>query len=48
MNLINSFLFDSVVEKYGKLKKSRRCGDAYMCAGGIPEKKPEQTRLRLS
>jgi adenylate cyclase len=31
------FLFDSVVEKYG-IEKIKTIGDAYMCAGGIPEK----------
>lgn len=29
--------FDSVVEKY-KIEKIKTIGDAYMCAGGIPEK----------
>ena len=29
--------FDSVVEKYG-IEKIKTIGDAYMCAGGIPEK----------
>jgi len=31
------FYFDSVVEKYG-IEKIKTIGDAYMCAGGIPEK----------
>lgn len=31
------FHFDSVVEKYG-IEKIKTIGDAYMCAGGIPEK----------
>jgi adenylate cyclase len=31
------FTFDSVVEKYG-IEKIKTIGDAYMCAGGIPEK----------
>ncbi len=31
------FHFDSVVEKY-KIEKIKTIGDAYMCAGGIPEK----------
>jgi class 3 adenylate cyclase len=31
------FFFDSVVEKYG-IEKIKTIGDAYMCAGGIPEK----------
>jgi adenylate cyclase len=31
------FSFDSVVEKYG-IEKIKTIGDAYMCAGGIPEK----------
>lgn len=31
------FNFDSVVEKYG-IEKIKTIGDAYMCAGGIPEK----------
>ena len=29
--------FDSIVEKYG-IEKIKTMGDAYMCAGGIPEK----------
>lgn len=29
-------LFDSIVEKYG-LEKIKTIGDAYMCAGGLPE-----------
>ncbi|MBL7826524.1 MAG: tetratricopeptide repeat protein, partial [Saprospiraceae bacterium] len=33
-------LFDGIVEKYG-LEKIKTIGDAYMCAGGIPE--PSQT-----
>jgi len=31
------FHFDSVVEKYG-IEKIKTIGDAYMCAGGIPER----------
>ena len=31
------FHFDSVVEKFG-IEKIKTIGDAYMCAGGIPEK----------
>jgi adenylate cyclase len=31
------FHFDSVVEKY-RIEKIKTIGDAYMCAGGIPEK----------
>jgi class 3 adenylate cyclase len=31
------FYFDSVVEKFG-IEKIKTIGDAYMCAGGIPEK----------
>jgi adenylate cyclase len=31
------FYFDSVVEKHG-IEKIKTIGDAYMCAGGIPEK----------
>ncbi len=31
------FYFDSVVEKY-RIEKIKTIGDAYMCAGGIPEK----------
>lgn len=31
------YYFDSVVEKYG-IEKIKTIGDAYMCAGGIPEK----------
>jgi len=31
------FYFDSVVEKYG-IEKIKTIGDAYMCAGGIPER----------
>lgn len=31
------FHFDTVVEKYG-IEKIKTIGDAYMCAGGIPEK----------
>ncbi len=31
------FTFDSVVEKY-RIEKIKTIGDAYMCAGGIPEK----------
>ena len=31
------FHFDSVVEKYD-IEKIKTIGDAYMCAGGIPEK----------
>jgi adenylate cyclase len=31
------FYFDSVVEKYS-IEKIKTIGDAYMCAGGIPEK----------
>ena len=31
------FHFDGVVEKYG-IEKIKTIGDAYMCAGGIPEK----------
>ncbi len=31
------FHFDSVVDKY-KIEKIKTIGDAYMCAGGIPEK----------
>jgi class 3 adenylate cyclase len=31
------FHFDSVVDKYG-IEKIKTIGDAYMCAGGIPEK----------
>ena len=31
------FHFDSVVEKYG-IEKIKTIGDAYMCAGGLPEK----------
>ena len=31
------FYFDSVVERYG-IEKIKTIGDAYMCAGGIPEK----------
>ena len=31
------FTFDSVVEKFG-IEKIKTIGDAYMCAGGIPEK----------
>ena len=31
------FYFDSVVEKYG-IEKIKTIGDAYMCAGGLPEK----------
>ena len=31
------FHFDSVVEQYG-IEKIKTIGDAYMCAGGIPEK----------
>ena len=31
------FYFDSIVEKYG-IEKIKTIGDAYMCAGGIPEK----------
>jgi len=31
------FYFDNVVEKYG-IEKIKTIGDAYMCAGGIPEK----------
>jgi len=31
------FHFDSVVERYG-IEKIKTIGDAYMCAGGIPEK----------
>ncbi len=31
------FYFDSVVEKYN-IEKIKTIGDAYMCAGGIPEK----------
>jgi len=31
------FYFDTVVEKYG-IEKIKTIGDAYMCAGGIPEK----------
>jgi class 3 adenylate cyclase len=31
------FNFDSVVEKFG-IEKIKTIGDAYMCAGGIPEK----------
>jgi adenylate cyclase len=31
------FHFDSVVEKFG-IEKIKTVGDAYMCAGGIPEK----------
>ncbi len=31
------FYFDSVAEKYG-IEKIKTIGDAYMCAGGIPEK----------
>jgi adenylate cyclase len=31
------FHFDSVAEKYG-IEKIKTIGDAYMCAGGIPEK----------
>ncbi len=31
------FCFDSVVEKYG-IEKIKTIGDAYMCAGGIPER----------
>jgi class 3 adenylate cyclase len=31
------FHFDSMVEKYG-IEKIKTIGDAYMCAGGIPEK----------
>ena len=31
------FHFDSVMEKYG-IEKIKTIGDAYMCAGGIPEK----------
>lgn len=31
------FHFDSVVEKYG-IEKIKTIGDAYMCAGGIPDK----------
>jgi len=31
------FHFDSVVEKYN-IEKIKTIGDAYMCAGGIPEK----------
>lgn len=31
------FRFDSVVEKY-RIEKIKTIGDAYMCAGGIPEK----------
>jgi class 3 adenylate cyclase len=31
------FYFDSVVDKYG-IEKIKTIGDAYMCAGGIPEK----------
>jgi len=30
-------IFDSVIEKYG-IEKIKTIGDAYMCAGGIPEK----------
>lgn len=33
-------LFDSIVEKYG-LEKIKTIGDAYMCAGGLPE--PSET-----
>jgi adenylate cyclase len=31
------FKFDEIVEKYG-IEKIKTIGDAYMCAGGIPEK----------
>ena len=38
MNSTGSFFhFDSVAEKY-RIEKIKTIGDAYMCAGGIPER----------
>lgn len=38
--------FDTIMEKYG-LEKIKTIGDAYMCAGGVPQQDPDHLRNML-